>query len=349
MNLINGMAAAGVEVHVLVSEGDFPDLSSAAEDVIIHRLAGGRGRAAVARLSAFLDDLRPSVVLSNRDNQNALVVAAAARVAQRPKVALRIGIDVPAKLRHRSPISRWRQTRRLRTVYRGADLLIGNSAGVSRGLKELLGEDAPPIHTLHNPLDLERARRLAREPADHPWFGRRDFRLLVSVGRLVQAKDHATTLRALAQAPQDCRLVVFGEGSQRSRLLDLAAELGVSKRFDLPGHTDNPFAHLARADLFLLTSRFEGSPNALIEALAVGTPVVATDCPSGPREILDDGRFGRLVPVGDHRALATAITETLANPPLPTQLDEAVVCFERDDAVAAYLRALGLDQTEEPA
>jgi glycosyltransferase involved in cell wall biosynthesis len=300
------------------------------------------GRDAANRVRAFLAELAPRVVLSNRDDANALMVAAASGLPERPVVALRVGIHIPEKLRDKNLVARWRRRRGLVAVYRGADLLIGNSEGVCDGLRQLLGADAPPIHTLYNPLDLERARALAGESPDHPWFGPRDHRLMVSVGRLARMKDQQMMVRALALLPADCRLVIFGEGPQRRRLLELAARLGVDDRFDLPGHTDNPFAHVARADLFLLSSRFEGSPNALTEALAVGTPAVATDCPSGPREILASGRYGRLVPVGDYRALAKAAGETLERPPAPALLAEAVARFDVTTTVDAYLRVLGL-------
>lgn len=342
MNLINGFARSAVEVHVLVGPGSYPELDSALMGVRTHRIETGTGEEAIERLRRLLRDLAPQVALSNRDDSNALLVAAAARLSDRPRVVLRVGIDVPAKLRRRNLVSRWRRRRELISVYQGADLLIGNSQGVSNGLRELLGRAAPPIETIYNPLDIARVRRLAREPPDHPWFGDRGPRLLVSVGRLVRMKDQATMLRAFARLPSDFRLVIFGEGRQRNRLLALAGKLRIADRFDLPGHTDNPFSHLARADAFVLSSRFEGSPNALIESLAVGTSAVSTDCPSGPREILGQGRYGALVPVGDYRALARAIEETLARPPPAALLEEAVSRFDLDSAVLRYLQTMGL-------
>lgn len=149
-------------------------------------------------------------------------------------------------------------------------------------------------------------------------------------------------LRALVLLPPDVRLVIFGEGRQRRRLSALAEHLGIAERIALPGFSDNPFAHVARADAFVLSSRFEGSPNALLEALAVGTPAIATDCPSGPREILGDGRYGPLVPIGDPRALADAILATLENPPAAALLDQAAERYALDRAVRAYLLTMGL-------
>ena len=149
-------------------------------------------------------------------------------------------------------------------------------------------------------------------------------------------------LRAFALLPSDCRLVIFGEGKQRRALEGLAQRVGVAARVDLPGHSPNPFAHVARADLFVLSSRFEGFGNALLEALIVGTPTVSTDCPTGPREILGGGRYGQLVPVGDPDAMAKAILDTLQSPPPAALLNEAVARLELDQAIPRYLDALGL-------
>jgi glycosyltransferase involved in cell wall biosynthesis len=169
---------------------------------------------------------------------------------------------------------------------------------------------------------------------------------LISVGRLSRVKDHACLLRAFALLPgKGDRLLILGEGKQRRELEALAKQLGVADRVDFPGHASNPFAHVARADLFVLSSRFEGFGNALLEALIVGTPAVSTDCPSGPREILGGGRYGRLVPVGDPAMLAEAMLATIRDPPTPELLEEAVARLELDRAVPQYLAALGLTRT----
>jgi glycosyltransferase involved in cell wall biosynthesis len=341
MNLINGFAREGVEVHVLVPPGGFPELGASPEVVHLHERSMGLQADAVRQIHDFLAELSPEAVLSNRDEANALVVAAREDLSPRPRVLLRIGTDISAKLRNQSLVSRWRRRRELKRVYRRADLLICNSEGAASGLRDVLGRRGPPITTLYNPLDVDRCRRLAELQPEHPWFRARLGRLLVSVGRLARIKDQATMLRALALLPPDFRLVIFGEGRQKDRLLALAGRLGVAERFDLPGHTDNPFAHLARADVFVLSSLFEGSPNSLLEALAVGTPAVSTDCPSGPREILEEGRYGRLVPVGHPRALAEAVLDVLERPPTASMLEEALSRFDLARAVQAYLRAMG--------
>ncbi|MDX1656566.1 MAG: glycosyltransferase, partial [Candidatus Competibacteraceae bacterium] len=138
------------------------------------------------------------------------------------------------------------------------------------------------------------------------------------------------------------RLAILGEGKLRAELERLAGQLGIARRVALLGFRENPYAFMAKADLFVLSSEREGNPNVLVEALAVGTPAVATDCPSGPREILAGGRYGTLVPMDDEQALAEAILATLQNPPPAELLREAVRDFTLERSSAAYLKAFGL-------
>jgi glycosyltransferase involved in cell wall biosynthesis len=163
---------------------------------------------------------------------------------------------------------------------------------------------------------------------------------VLAVGRLSRQKDFPTLLRAFAsRRHRSARLMILGEGSERPGLEALVKSLGLTAEVALPGFVENPFAYMARAGVFVLSSAWEGMPGVLIQALACGAPVVATDCESGPREVLQDGRVGRLVPVGDASALAQAIDSTLGEPrrPLP---DGVLDRFTQDSAVTGYLRVL---------
>ncbi|MCG6861778.1 MAG: glycosyltransferase [Chromatiaceae bacterium] len=342
LNIMNGCARAGVQVHALVETDDNPDLEHLDGSVQRHQKYLGDGKAGVARMRAFLGELRPDAVIANKDRPSRLLVNAVDGLDPRPRTLVRVGINQPAKLRHRNPLSRWRSRRRLSATYPKADVLVGVSQGVCEGLRELLGDRAPPIRCIYSPMDLTDIRLRSREEPTHPWFRQHHGRLLVSVGRLSQMKDQGTMLHALALLPKDYRLVIFGEGKQRQRLQAMVKGLGLAGRVDLPGHSSNPFAHVARADLFVLSSSFEGFCNALLEALIVGTPGVSTDCPSGPREILDGGRYGPLVPVGQPQALADAIEETIDDPPSRAMLEQAVARLQIDRSIEKYLDALGL-------
>jgi glycosyltransferase involved in cell wall biosynthesis len=182
---------------------------------------------------------------------------------------------------------------------------------------------------------------MAREPVDHPWFAPGEVPVVLSAGRLTRQKDFPVLIRAFSRvyASRRCRLVLLGEGEERRSLEALLEDLGLRQCVSLQGFVRNPFAYMRRAAVFALSSAWEGLPGALIQALACGVPVVATDCENGPREILHDGRFGRLVPVGDVPALANAILGALDGPP-PVITQEAWRPFSQDAGVDAYLRIL---------
>ena len=155
-------------------------------------------------------------------------------------------------------------------------------------------------------------------------------------------KDQATLLRAFAGVirSRPARLVVLGVGPEREKLLELAKSLNVSQLMDLPGFEVNPFAYMSKSKVFVLSSRYEGFPNVLVQAMACGTPVVSTDCRSGPREILEDGRWGHLVPVGDWRTMSEAILGTLDNPVPSDRLIARASDFSADASIDLYLEVL---------
>ena len=227
-------------------------------------------------------------------------------------------------------------------LYREAAHVIAVAGEVADNLSALGAADPARVTVVPNAVELDDALTRAAAAPTHPWFGQSDVPLLVSVGRLVRKKDHLTLLEAFARLHrrQPARLVVFGEGPMRATLEARVAQLGLAEAVSFPGHTDNPFAHVARADLFVLSSVSEGMPSALIEALACGTPAVSTDCPSGPREVLGDGRFGELVPVGDADALAGAMSRVLDVPRSPTVLQGRAQEFGLERAVEGYVDLL---------
>ena len=343
------MARAGVEIDLLLPIADQTIVGPVAAelglqcDVRCFPMDGEDEREALADLRRYLTDNRPSAVLTNRDRATAVL----ARVPrdQRPFTVSRVGTNIDARLAGKHLLRRWSAKRELVRSLMGVDALVGVSDGVCQALERLLGDGlAPPIERIYNPIDAEAFARLAATPPAHPWLTSKKTPVVLSVGRLVRAKDYPTLIRAfrLVRNKLDCRLIVLGEGRQRARLQRLVDRLGLAGCVDLPGHAANPFAYMARADLLALSSIFEGNPNVLVEALAVGTACVATDCPSGPSETLADGRYGRLVPPRDPPALAAAILEGLERPPDPRLLREAIQRFDRDAAVAAYLRVLRL-------
>lgn len=224
-------------------------------------------------------------------------------------------------------------------LYPWADAIVAVSNGVADDLSVTSDLPRERVTTIYNPVVTPALQDLAHAPLDHPWFAPKSPPVIVAAGRLASQKDFPTLLKAIARVlkVRDVRLIVLGEGKGRAALQSLAQQLGITAHLDLPGFVDNPFAYMARAALFVLSSAFEGLANVLIEAMACGCPVVSTDCPSGPREILADGAYGPLVPVGDDATLAQAILTTLDTVPNRDKLRTRAAEFSVERAVDRYV------------
>jgi glycosyltransferase involved in cell wall biosynthesis len=232
----------------------------------------------------------------------------------------------------------------MRRLYPRAHGVIAVSKGVAEDVARIARVPLDRIHVVPNPVIPLELPDLAASPVDHPWLAAPGPPVILGVGGLRRSKDFPTLLRAFARLREKraIRLVILGEGRQRPRLEVLAAKLGVREDVSLPGFVANPYAYMARARLFVLSSLWEGSPNVVVEAMAVGTPVVSTDCRSGPREILQDGRYGPLVPVGDVDAMAGAMAATLDTPPSRQTLKAAVAPYTIYLSTKRYLQAFGI-------
>ena len=230
----------------------------------------------------------------------------------------------------------------LRRVYPWADAIVAISHGVADGLAEFADIPRERITTIYSPIVTPDLHAGARAPLDHPWFRPDAPPVVLGVGRLAPQKDFPTLLRAFARvrAQRPARLVILGEGKRRGELETLAATLGITADTAMPGFVENPYPYMARAAVFVLSSVREGLPNVLIEALACGCPVVSTDCPSGPAEVLDGEQYGRLVPTGDDAALARALCATLEKTPPRERLIGRGRFFSVDRAVERYERLL---------
>jgi glycosyltransferase involved in cell wall biosynthesis len=197
------------------------------------------------------------------------------------------------------------------------------------------------IQVIYNPVVSPELQQKLQAPLEHPWFQPNQPPVLLAAGRLAAEKDFSTLIHAFAQVRQrrPARLVILGEGEDRAVLEALIRQLGLEKDVSLPGFVDNPYAYMIRASLFVLSSKAEALPTVLIEALYCGLPLVATDCPGGTREILANGRYGQLVPVGDLTALTQAMLTALDRQ-LPSMSQEAWHLFELEVVVSQYLKVL---------
>lgn len=295
---------------------------------------------AVAR---YLRRERPVVMLSDKDrvNRTALLARFLANVPTR--LVLSSGTTISIDLASRGGLERWIQRHSMGKLYPLADKVIVTSKGVADDMAAYTGLARRHIDVVPSPVVSQRLFVEPQPRPPHPWFAAGQPPVVLGVGELGKRKDFATLMRAFALVRRryPCRLVILGEGRQRQSLQALAVELGLHEDVDLPGY-QNPYPYMAHAAVFVLSSRWEGLGFVLIEALAVGTPVVATDCPSGPREILQDGRYGPLVNVADSEALAGAILSVLERPLPAATLREAALSYEIEYSTTAYLAAMGL-------
>ena len=279
-------------------------------------------------VASYIDLVKPDCVLPSLSRAKAAALLACRFLAEPPPVAPVV----------HSFVRRYRHARRYRHLAGYAAHWIAVSEGVSERLSALTGIPRNRIATIYNPIvhsDLE--PRMA-EPPGHPWLVDGGPPVILSAGRLARLKDYPTLIKAFSRlaARRPCRLIILGEGGRRNEIENLVGKLHLGDRVSLPGWVENPFAYMSRARLFVMSSRHEGLPGVLVEAMACGCPCVSTDCPSGPAEILRNGQLGPLVPMGDESALADAMERVLARPPGADALRKRAADFSAHSAVRAY-------------
>ena len=279
-------------------------------------------------VASYMARERPDVVLPSLARPKTATLLACRLLGEHPPV-------IPTV---HNPVRRYRHRRRYRLLARDAAHFVGVSEGVSVNLAATIEGTDAEVTTIYNPVVTPDLRPRMEESPSHPWLSDGGAPVIVSAGRLAAQKDFPTLIRALARlAPRrPCRLIIVGEGRMRPRLERLVGRLGLQDRVSLPGWVDNPFAFMARASLFVVSSTYEGLSMVLVEALACGCPCVSTDCRFGPPEILQHGKVGPLVPVGDACALAEAMEQVLDRPPDARLLRERAADFSLDRAVDAY-------------
>ena len=231
---------------------------------------------------------------------------------------------------------------RYRILMPHSDHIVAVSEGVRHSVSAKTGVPKERIPAIYSPVVTPKLAVLSRQVPDHPWLVGNGPPVILSAGRFARVKDFPTLIRAFHKLSlaTPARLILLGDGSERKLLTALVRKLDMEDRVSIPGWVDNPYAYMARASLFATSSRIEGLQNVLIEALACGCPCVSTDCPSGPAEILEGGRIGRLVPVGDVEALAEAMRLTLEDPPPRTLLLKRAEYFSAENSVAKYERLI---------
>jgi glycosyltransferase involved in cell wall biosynthesis len=352
LNLAYGFVNAGYSVEMVALDARGPLRDEVPDGVRLVDLGGGRMLSALPRLVGYFRRHRPKTFLSALDYAN-LVSLWAHRIA---RVDTRIYIGTHKVLSLATKESALLRERvvmptLLRRAYPRADGIVAVSDGIAKDLVSYLGLPQDGVTVINNPALTDRVLTQAQDTIDHPWLATPEDagRTIISVGRLDRQKDFPTLLRALHEVRKsrpDLRAIILGEGSDRSRIEATASQLGLeigrNGQVDLPGFTTNPYAYMSKAALFVSSSEWEGFGNVHVEALGCGCPVVSTNSPSGPADILEGGTFGPLVPVGDAIGLADAINETLTRPLPPKRLRERAMTFHVDSVLKKYLRLMQL-------
>lgn len=291
-------------------------------------------------LARYLKTEKPSCLISALSHAN--VIAISSHFLARSAATLIVSEQlIPTGLSHSSSLlDRFFLPVLMRLLYKRPNRIVAPSRGVADELVTNLGVQRDQIAIIYNPIVNDELFQKANEQIDHPWFRPDAPPVILGAGRLTKQKDFQTLIRAfsIVRKSREVHLMILGEGEDQSELRQLAQQLGIAKDLSLPGFADNPYKYMRAARVFVLSSIFEGFGNVVVEAMACGTPVVCTNCRSGPSEILEDGRWGRLTTVGDISALAEAISSTLNDVSHPDVRSRAAM-FPVEKAATEYLAA----------
>ena len=345
LNLVRQFSQMGVQVDLLVLRADSPHLHELPAGVNLVRLKARHTLTAIPELVRWFRQQKPTAMLVAKDRAGRAALTARFLAGSHTRIVIRLGTNLSTALANRSPLHRWLRVTPMRLIYPAVDAVVAVSEGVRQDTLAITRLPPAKVHVVRNPVITTDLFDQAKLDVQHQWLLDKTAPVIMAAGRLAHQKGFDILVRAFAELirTRDARLIILGEGAYRGRLDKLASELGVLDRVDLPGFQSHIYAWLAKADLFVLSSRWEGSPNVLTEALALGVASVATRCPSGPDEILQDGRFGELVAVDDVTGLAAAMARTLDNPMPADHLQAAVDEYRAEISARAYLKLLEIE------
>lgn len=341
VNLAQAIAERGLPVDVVVASAEGELMGQLPPGVRLVDLGARRVLGSLGPLTGYLRRERPRVLVSSMSHANLVALWAGKLARQATPVVVTVHNTMSQSTPQQGAMGGWLWPRLLHSFYPWADQVVAVSRGAADDLARTARLPRDRIRVVYNPVITPALLDRAAHAPDHPWFAAGEPPVVLGVGRLNRQKDFGTLIRAFAEVRRTraVRLIILGDGEERAALERLVGELSLAADVALPGFRDDAASFMGHSALFVLSSAWEGLPTVLIEALAAGSRVVSTDCPSGPREILQEGRLGALVPVGNPAALAAAMIEALDCPGrmIPA---EALTPFTRDAAVDHYLRLI---------
>lgn len=340
VNLLEAMSAPDISLDLVLADAEGPLLKQLPNHVRLVNLASGRVLKAIPALSRYLKENKPLALVSHISHANVVAILARELAGTKTKLVL---VEHNTLTSTKSKL--WRSQfvpLFMKWLYPRADVVVGVSEGVAEDIKSQLGLSQEKVNTIYNPVVNDKLFLKAKSSLNHPWFEEGSPPVFLAVGRLTEQKDFSTLIKAFALVRERklARLIILGEGEARAELEGLVKSLRIHEDVSLPGFIDNPYAYMYNASAFVLSSRWEGLPTVLIEAMACGCPVVATDCPSGPKEILEAGKYGQLVSIGDAATLSEAMLNVLDSPIESEILAQRTQDFSFEKAVSKYLELL---------
>lgn len=342
VNLASGFAAQGINVEFVLVYKKGSYLNQISDRFKIIDLGVTRLISSVLALANYLKKEQPSILISALEDTNIIAICAAKIAKTKTKVCVTVHNNLSQESLNAPNLKRKYVPYLIRWIYPFCDRVVAVSQGVGKDLIKF-GIKPQQLTVIYNPIFNQELVEKSQENLNFAWQKQTDLPYILGVGRLEAQKDFATLIEAFAlvKAQIPIRLIILGEGSQQEELIALAKSLNLTEEdFLLPGFVNNPFSYMKQASLLVMSSTWEGFGNVLVEAMGLGTPVVSTDCPSGPAEILDNGKYGKLVPVKDPQAMAEAILSTLKKPLAADVLQARAKVFSLENSLTAYRQIL---------
>ena len=340
INLLRGMSQKNITLDLVVATLEGPNLNQIPPTVRVIDLGTKRVLTTVFPLAQYLQQNQPAALISHMGHANVVAVAATKLARHQTKLIL---VEHNTLSAAKSKFLRARlMPTFMKVLYPSADYVVGVSQAVARDLESELSLPQQTVKTIYNPIVDQELLAKANLTISHPWLQPDTPPIFLAVGRLTKQKDFLTLIKAFALVRQqaEARLMILGEGECRVELETAIARLNLTEDVTLPGFVDNPYAYMRQVHALVLSSRWEGLPSVLIEAMACGCPVIATDCPSGPKEILAEGKYGHLVSVGNPEQLSIAMLKILKTSVKKELLMQRAMYFSVDRAAVKYLKLI---------
>jgi glycosyltransferase involved in cell wall biosynthesis len=311
LNLIKEFNTKGWKVDLILNNATGPLLALVPSNIRIISLDTSNTLNKLIKISRYIRAENPSYLISLLDRVN-LCGIAKKLCRSNTKIVVTIHSNTSEEFSSEKGFSTFLKPIFMRASYQLADAIVAVSRGSARDISNLLAWESDRIKVINNPIISSDHTEKYNEAIHHPWFNE-EVPIFLSVGRLEDVKDFPNLIKAfsLVRKQKKSRLVILGEGSLRESLTKLIHQLRIEEDVDLYGFEENPYKYIFRCSAFIMSSKYEGFGNVLVEALSLGKPIVSTNCPNGPAEVLEDGLYGKMVAVGDPYSLASEMLNSL--------------------------------------